>query len=74
MSLLADGKPIGADLVLRSVGDSARYDVFQLAEAAAAGDAARALRVLLGTEERGGRADADSVGAGAGAARTVAGA
>src|ERR1700691_61823 len=47
LSLLADGEPIGADLVLRSVGDSARYDVFQLAEAAAAGDAERALRVLL---------------------------
>ena len=53
LSLLADGKPISAALVLRSVGDSARYDVFQLAEAASAGDAARALRVLLGLKSEG---------------------
>jgi DNA polymerase-3 subunit delta len=53
LSLLADGKPISADMVLRSVGDSARYDVFQLAEAAAAGDAARALRMLLGLKSEG---------------------
>jgi DNA polymerase III subunit delta len=53
LSLLADGEPISADLVLRSVGDSARYDVFQLAESAAAGDAARALRVLLGLKSEG---------------------
>ena len=53
LSLLSDGAPISADLVLRSVGDSARYDVFQLAEAAAAGDAARALRVLLGLKSEG---------------------
>ncbi len=53
LSLLAGGKPISADLVLRSVGDSARYDVFQLAEAAAAGDAERALRVLLGLKSEG---------------------
>lgn len=53
LSLLANGESISADLVLRSVGDSARYDVFQLAEAAAAGDAARALRVLLGLKSEG---------------------
>ncbi len=53
LALLAEGAAIGADLVLRSVGDSARYDVFQLAEAAAAGDAARALRVLLGLKSEG---------------------
>jgi DNA polymerase III subunit delta len=53
LSLLADGGAISADLVLRSVGDSARYDVFQLAEAAAAGEAARALRVLLGLKSEG---------------------
>ncbi len=74
LSLLAGGEPISADLVLRSVGDSARYDVFQLAEAAAAGDAARALRVLLGLEKRGSGTDAGAVGVGAGVARTVAGA
>jgi DNA polymerase III subunit delta len=53
LSLLANGEPITAELVLRSVGDSARYDVFQLAEAAAAGDAARAFRVLLGLKSEG---------------------
>jgi DNA polymerase-3 subunit delta len=53
LALLANGEPIGVELVLRSVGDSARYDVFQLAEAAAAGDAARALRVLLGLKSEG---------------------
>jgi DNA polymerase III subunit delta len=53
LSLLANGAAISADLVLRSVGDSARYDVFQLAEAAAAGDATRALRVLLGLKSEG---------------------
>jgi DNA polymerase-3 subunit delta len=53
LALLANGEPISAGLVLRSVGDSARYDVFQLAEAAAAGDAVRALRVLLGLKSEG---------------------
>ncbi len=53
LALLANGDPIGTDLVLRSVGDSARYDVFQLAAAAAAGDAARALRVLLSLKGEG---------------------
>jgi DNA polymerase-3 subunit delta len=53
LGLLANGEPISVDLVLRSVGDSARYDVFQLAEAAAGGDAARALRVLLGLKSEG---------------------
>jgi DNA polymerase-3 subunit delta len=53
LCLLANGEPISADLVLRSVGDSARYDVFQLAQAAAAGDAARALRVLAGLKSEG---------------------
>lgn len=53
LALLCDGKRVSADLVLRSVGDSARYDVFQLAEAAAAGDAERALRILLGLKGEG---------------------
>jgi DNA polymerase III subunit delta len=53
LALLADGAPIGAELVLRAVGDSARYDVFQLAEAAAAGEAARALKVLVGLRNEG---------------------
>jgi DNA polymerase-3 subunit delta len=53
LALLAGGRPIEAGLVLRSVGDSARYDVFQLAAAAAAGDARRAMRVLLGLKSEG---------------------
>jgi DNA polymerase-3 subunit delta len=53
LALLAPSARIGRELVLASVGDSARYDVFQLAEAAAAGDAARALRVLLGLKSEG---------------------
>jgi DNA polymerase-3 subunit delta len=53
LRLLEPDKPINVDLVLRSVGDSARYDVFQLAQAAAAGDAARALHVLSGLKSEG---------------------
>jgi DNA polymerase III subunit delta len=53
LALLADGEPISAQLVMRSVGDSARYDVFQLAEAAAAGDASRAMRILVGLRSEG---------------------
>jgi DNA polymerase-3 subunit delta len=53
LSLLSNGRSIDTALVLQSVGDNARYDVFQLAEAAAGGDAARALRVLLGLKSEG---------------------
>ena len=53
LGLLAGGAVISVPLVLQSVADSARYDVFQLAEAAAAGDAVRALRVLLGLKSEG---------------------
>jgi DNA polymerase-3 subunit delta len=53
LRLLANGSAITHELVLRSVGDSARYDVFQLAEAAAAGDAPRAMHVLLGLKSEG---------------------
>jgi DNA polymerase-3 subunit delta len=53
LKLLAPGGRIDRSLVLASVGESARYDVFQLAEAAAAGDAARALRILLGLKSEG---------------------
>ena len=51
--LLSATKRISAELVLRSVGDSARYDVFQLGEAAAAGDVERTLHVLLGLKSEG---------------------
>ncbi len=53
LRLLAPNMPINVELVLQSVGDSARYDVFQLAQAAAAGDAARALHVLSGLKSEG---------------------
>ena len=53
LALLAGGAAIDVDLVLRSVGDSARYDVFQLGAAAAAGDAERTMRILLGLKSEG---------------------
>jgi DNA polymerase III subunit delta len=53
LALLAGGAPISTQMVMRSVGNSARYDVFQLAEAAAAGEAQRALRVLMGLKSEG---------------------
>ena len=53
LGLLARGEGIDTQLVLRSVGDSARYDVFQLADAAAAGNAARSLHILLGLKSEG---------------------
>jgi DNA polymerase-3 subunit delta len=53
LALIAGGAPIGTELALGSVGDSARYDVFQLAEAAAEGHAARAMRVLHGLKNEG---------------------
>jgi DNA polymerase-3 subunit delta len=39
--------------VLRSVADSARFDVFDLVDAALAGDAARSVRILHGLREEG---------------------
>ena len=53
LALLADGGRIDTDLVLCAVGDSARYDVFQVAEAAAAGDARRSMHILLGLKNEG---------------------
>jgi DNA polymerase-3 subunit delta len=53
LGLLANGAPIDAALVMRTVGDSARYDVFQLGEAAAGGEAQRALRILTGLRNEG---------------------
>lgn len=53
LKLLAAGERIEGGLVMRSVADNARYDVFQLAAAAAAGDAARALRILDGLKGEG---------------------
>lgn len=45
LRLLADGRRVDAALLEELVADSARYDVFKLADAALAGDAARALRI-----------------------------
>jgi len=53
LALLAPGGTVSEALALASVGDSARYDVFQLAAAAAAGDAARTLKVLGGLKAEG---------------------
>jgi DNA polymerase-3 subunit delta len=44
---------LGEDDIAVSVADSARYDVFQLGEAALAGDAGRALRILAGLQAEG---------------------
>ena len=53
LALLANGAPIDLSSAMRAIGDNARYDVLQLGEAAAAGDAARALRVLTGLRNEG---------------------
>ena len=53
LQLLAPDTPVTAAAVLASVGDSARYEVGHLAEAALAGDAARALHVLAGLKAEG---------------------
>lgn len=53
LPLLAAGKRITADIVLASVADSARFDVFQLGETVLAGEAARALRMLAGLRAEG---------------------
>jgi len=51
--LLARDGHVGADTVRRSVADGARYDVYQLADAALAGDGVRAVRVLHGLRAEG---------------------
>lgn len=51
--LLQGEGPVDVDTVRASVSDSARYDVFQLVDAALAGDAARALRMLDGLKAEG---------------------
>ncbi len=52
--LLHGAGRVDAEAVAAAVADSARYDVFQLGEAALAGDAARALRILEGLRAEGG--------------------
>jgi DNA polymerase-3 subunit delta len=53
LALLTGGAPIDADTLEELVADSARFDVFKLTDAALAGDAARALRVLDGLRAEG---------------------
>ena len=53
LALLHAGSTVSADEVLAAVANSARYDVFQLGEAALDGDAARSLRILDGLRAEG---------------------
>ncbi|MDJ0940791.1 MAG: DNA polymerase III subunit delta [Woeseiaceae bacterium] len=50
--LLGEGE-VSAEDVSNAVADSSRYDVYKLADAALAGDAKRALRILDGLREEG---------------------
>jgi DNA polymerase-3 subunit delta len=51
--LLCGGQPLDAQTLERLVADSARFDAFQLGDAALAGHAARALRILDGLRAEG---------------------
>ncbi|MCC7489362.1 MAG: DNA polymerase III subunit delta [Gammaproteobacteria bacterium] len=51
--LLAGAGPVTPGVVRDAVADGARFDVFQLSDAALAGDAARAARVLAGLRREG---------------------
>jgi len=53
LALLHPGGAVSAGEVLAAVANSARYDVFQLGEAALDGDATRSLRVLEGLRAEG---------------------
>lgn len=53
LKLVAQPGQITADTILASVGDSARFDVFQLGESVLAGDTERALRMLGGLHAEG---------------------
>ncbi|MGI9282538.1 MAG: DNA polymerase III subunit delta [Endozoicomonas sp.] len=53
LKLLADGKKIEVETVREAVSDSARYDVFQLADAALNGDPKSVVRVLGGLKSEG---------------------
>lgn len=53
LALTQAGGTVDEDDVAASVANSARYDVFQLGEAALSGDAARALRILEGLRGEG---------------------
>lgn len=53
LSLYFPAGRVGAEDVAKSVADSARFDVFQLVDAALVGDASRSLRVLDGLQAEG---------------------
>jgi DNA polymerase-3 subunit delta len=53
LRLLASGKRVDLAAVQASLGDSARFDVFQLGEAALGADVPRALRILGGLRSEG---------------------
>jgi len=53
LKLLAPDTRISLETVQASIGESARFDVFQLGEAALAGDVPRALRILGGLRSEG---------------------
>src|SRR5262249_8143804 len=53
LRLIAGDENVGAEEVLASIADSARFDVFQLGEAALNGDLPRSLRMLFGLRGEG---------------------
>jgi DNA polymerase-3 subunit delta len=53
LALLANGRTITAEIVQRSVADGARFDVFQLADAAIGQNVTRAVRILYGLRREG---------------------
>ncbi len=53
LRLLAGPGPVGVAAVAEAVGDSARFNVFQLSEALLAGDAVRVVRMLDGLRAEG---------------------
>jgi DNA polymerase-3 subunit delta len=53
LGLLAGGRALDTETVLAAVGDSARYDLFALADSFLGGDASRGLRMLRGLRDEG---------------------
>jgi DNA polymerase-3 subunit delta len=53
LKLLAGGRRVDLEAVRASLGNSARFDVFQLGEAALGGDVPRGLRILAGLRSEG---------------------
>jgi DNA polymerase-3 subunit delta len=53
LALLADGQRVTAEVVRQSVADGARFDVYQLADAAVSQDISRAVRILYGLRSEG---------------------